>query len=87
MAERGLEMLNTTPEQINQSYRRDLEVITKRMQEFGIEAQCGSFSTALVVPNGVCDYNKPGLQEQPLAGTWIQITGVNEMKIGHPLSE
>lgn len=40
-----------------------------------------------VFPNGVCDYTKPGLQEQPLAGTWIQITGVNEMKVGHALSE
>jgi len=36
---------------------------------------------------GVCDYSKPGLQEQPLAGTWIQITGVNQMKIGHPLGQ
>jgi hypothetical protein len=34
---------------------------------------------------GVCDYSKPGLQEQPIAGTWIQITGLNQMKIGHPL--
>jgi tripartite-type tricarboxylate transporter receptor subunit TctC len=39
MAERGLEMLNTTPEQFSQNYKRDFEVITKRMQEFGIEAQ------------------------------------------------
>ncbi|MNL76902.1 Tripartite tricarboxylate transporter family receptor [compost metagenome] len=39
MAERGLEMLNTTPEQFAQNYRRDFEVIVKRMQEFGIEAQ------------------------------------------------
>ena len=37
-------------------------------------------------PGGVCDYAKPGLQEQPLAGTWIQITGVNKMKVGYPLS-
>ena len=39
-----------------------------------------------VFPGGVCDYAKPGLQEQPLAGTWIQITGVNKMKVGYPLS-
>lgn len=40
-----------------------------------------------VFPSGVCDYTKPGLQEQPLAGTWIQITGLNQMKVGHPLSQ
>jgi tripartite-type tricarboxylate transporter receptor subunit TctC len=39
MAERGLEMLNTTPEQFNANYKRDFDIITKRMQEFGIEAQ------------------------------------------------
>ncbi|BEP38802.1 hypothetical protein GmRootV59_63540 (plasmid) [Variovorax sp. V59] len=39
MAERGLEMLNTTPEQFNANYRRDFDVITRRMREFGIEAQ------------------------------------------------
>ncbi|MNX40217.1 Tripartite tricarboxylate transporter family receptor [compost metagenome] len=39
MTERGLEMLNTTPEQFAQNYKRDFEVIVKRMQEFGIEAQ------------------------------------------------
>jgi hypothetical protein len=40
-----------------------------------------------VFPDGVCDYTKPGLEEQPLAGTWIQVTGVNQMKVGHPLSK
>lgn len=39
MAERGLEMLNTTPEQFSANYRRDFDVITRRMREFGIEAQ------------------------------------------------
>ena len=39
MAERGLEMLNTTPEQFTANYRRDFDVITRRMREFGIEAQ------------------------------------------------
>ena len=38
-----------------------------------------------VFPGGVCDYTKPGLQEQPLAGTWVQVTGLNQMKVGHPL--
>jgi hypothetical protein len=41
---------------------------------------------ATVFPGGVCDYSKPGLQEQPLAGTWIRITGVNQMQVGHPLN-
>jgi hypothetical protein len=40
-----------------------------------------------VFPDGVCDYTKPGLEEQPLAGTWIQVTGVNQLKVGHPLSK
>ena len=39
MAERGLEMLNSTPDQFNASYKRDFDVITRRMKEFGIEAQ------------------------------------------------
>ncbi|VWX61909.1 putative Bug-like extra-cytoplasmic solute receptor, TTT family [Burkholderiales bacterium 8X] len=39
MAERGLETLNTTPEQFNTGYKRDFDVITRRMKEFGIEAQ------------------------------------------------
>lgn len=39
MAERGLEMLNTTPEQFGLNYKRDFEVITRRMHEFGIEAR------------------------------------------------
>jgi hypothetical protein len=40
-----------------------------------------------VFTGGVCDYTRPGLEEQPLAGTWIQITGVNQMKVGHPLGQ
>jgi tripartite-type tricarboxylate transporter receptor subunit TctC len=39
MAERGLEMLNTTPEQFAAGYKGEFEIITRRMQEFGIEAQ------------------------------------------------
>ncbi|MDP9877480.1 hypothetical protein J2W25_001786 [Variovorax boronicumulans] len=39
MTERGLEMLNTTPEQFARNYKLDFDVIVKRMQEFGIEAQ------------------------------------------------
>lgn len=39
-----------------------------------------------VFPGGVCDYSKPGEQEQPLAGTWIRITPDNGMVIGHPLA-
>lgn len=37
--QRGLKMLNTTPKQFAQNYRRDFDGIVKRMQEFGIEAQ------------------------------------------------
>ena len=50
-------------------------------------AQAADLSTLsnVVFPKGVCDYTKPGLEEQPLAGTWIQITGLNERKIGHAL--
>ena len=39
MAERGLEMLNTTSEQFTANYKRDFDVITRRIREFGIEAQ------------------------------------------------
>lgn len=38
-------------------------------------------------PSGVCDYTKPGVQEQPLGGTWPQVTGVNQLKFGHALSK
>ena len=37
-------------------------------------------------PGGVCDYSKPGLQEQPLLGTWIQVTGPAQIKALHPLN-
>lgn len=36
-------------------------------------------------PTGVCDFTKPGLEEQPLIGTWIQVTGVGEYKALRPL--
>jgi hypothetical protein len=36
-------------------------------------------------PGGVCDYSKPGVQEQPLGGTWPQVTGVGQLKFLHPL--
>ena len=39
-----------------------------------------------VFATGVCDYGKPGEQEQPLAGTWIRITPNHGMVVGHPLS-
>ncbi|NUZ07829.1 DUF6351 family protein [Piscinibacter koreensis] len=40
---------------------------------------------AAAFPGGVCDYSKPGLEEQPLAGTWIQVTGLGQMRALHPL--
>ncbi len=40
-----------------------------------------------VFAGGVCDYTKPGVQEQPLAGTWIRITANNGMVVGHPLGQ
>ena len=36
-------------------------------------------------PTGVCDFNKLGFEEQPLIGTWIQVTGVGEYKALRPL--
>ncbi|QHI98015.1 hypothetical protein GT347_08405 [Xylophilus rhododendri] len=44
-------------------------------------------SLRAVFPSGVCDYSKPGLQEQPLGGTWIQVTGTNQIRFGHPLGQ
>jgi hypothetical protein len=53
----------------------------------GVTRDADLASLRAVFASGVCDYTKPGLQEQPLAGTWIQITGLNQMKVGHPLSQ
>ena len=39
LMERGLEPMNTTPDQFQASYRQEFEVITKRMKDFGIEPQ------------------------------------------------
>lgn len=39
LMERGLEPLNSTPEQFQTSYRQEFEVITRRMKDFGIEPQ------------------------------------------------
>ncbi len=37
--ERGFEVMNTTPEQFAASYKAEFGVITKRMRDFGVEAQ------------------------------------------------
>lgn len=39
LMERGLEPMNTTPEQFAAAPKRDFEVIIRRMKEFGIEPQ------------------------------------------------
>ncbi|RYY61730.1 MAG: tripartite tricarboxylate transporter substrate binding protein, partial [Comamonadaceae bacterium] len=39
LMERGLEPMNTTPEQFTAAYPKEFEVITRRMKEFGIEPQ------------------------------------------------
>jgi hypothetical protein len=49
------------------------------------DADLAALRTAF--PGGVCDYSKPGEQEQPLAGTWIRITPNNQMVVGHPLAQ
>lgn len=40
---------------------------------------------AAVFPTGTCDYSRPGLQEQPPMGTWIQVTGLGQMRALAPL--
>ena len=52
----------------------------------GVQRTADLAALGAVFPTGVCDFTKPGMQEQPLAGTWIQITGLNQRKIGHPLA-
>lgn len=39
MTERGLELMNTTSEQLTANHKREFKVIVRRMQEFGIKAQ------------------------------------------------
>ncbi len=38
-----------------------------------------------VFPGGVCDYSKPGIEEQPIAGTWLRITGPEQLEVRQPL--
>lgn len=40
-----------------------------------------------VFAGGVCDYSKPGLAEQPLAGTWLRVTGPGQLVVGQPLQK
>lgn len=41
---------------------------------------------ATAFPTGVCDFTKPGLEEQPLLGTWVQVTGLGQYKALRPLT-
>lgn len=38
-----------------------------------------------VFPEGVCDYSKPGVEEQPIAGTWLRVTGPEQLEVRQPL--
>jgi hypothetical protein len=40
-----------------------------------------------VFAGGVCDYSKPGVSEQPLAGTWLRVTGPGQLVVGKPLEK
>lgn len=40
-----------------------------------------------VFTGGVCDYSKPGVAEQPLAGTWLKVTGQGQIVAGQPLGQ
>ena len=47
------------------------------------DADLAALRTAF--PTGVCDFSKPGLEEQPILGTWIQVTGLGDYKALHAL--
>ena len=51
----------------------------------GAQRSADLAALAAVFPTGTCDYSKPGVQEQPPLGTWIQVTGTGQMKALHPL--
>ena len=53
----------------------------------GAQRDADMASVRAVFTVGVCDYSKPGLQEQPLLGTWIQVTDRTQFKVGHPLGQ
>lgn len=38
-----------------------------------------------VFPEGVCDFSKPGVEEQPIAGTWLRVTGPEQLEVRQPL--
>lgn len=40
-----------------------------------------------VFSDGVCDYGKPGMHEEPLAGTWLKVTGPGQLVVGQPLQQ
>jgi len=37
-----------------------------------------------VFPDGVCDYNKPGVEQARLAGTWVSFKGNGEFTALEP---
>jgi hypothetical protein len=40
-----------------------------------------------VLSGSVWGYSKPDLAEQPLAGTWLCVTGPGQLVIGQPLTQ